>query len=91
MSSTPGPWVWKQLDYDQPHVPEFTLDGPDVLCRYWRDERPSANALLIAAAPILLKALQDIVETAPMVTRGDVERDARARAAIAMATGVSSS
>ncbi len=56
---TPGPWTWERLVEDDglPRVAEFTLKGPDVLCRYWHDSPPSADALTIAAASDLLAAL----------------------------------
>jgi hypothetical protein len=72
---TPAPWVWKRLEYDQPHVPEFTLDGPDVLCRYWRDEQPSADAVLISAVPDLLKAAQAALAEMVRATRATAQRD----------------
>ena len=53
---TPGPWKWVRVAKDQ-CVPEFTLRGPNVLCRYWYDKPPSGDAHLIAAAPDLLVAL----------------------------------
>jgi hypothetical protein len=54
---TPGPWVWEVVK-DTGLVPEWTLIGPDVLCRYWYDNPPSADARLIAAAPTMLAALE---------------------------------
>lgn len=47
---TPGPWYWESVK-NPGFIPEHTLVGPDVLCRYWHDKPPSADALLIAAAP----------------------------------------
>ena len=59
MTHTPGPWIWEKLeDYKWPHVPEYTLKGPTILCRYWCDEQPLDDARLIAAAPDLLAALR---------------------------------
>ena len=52
---TPGPWKWEVIKGEQ-KVTEHTLHGPDVLCRYWYDEPPSADARLIAVAPELLEA-----------------------------------
>jgi hypothetical protein len=90
---TPGPWCWwtsnswKRLKRDERGVTMNVLEP--YVCR---DGHPDcsvsdADMALIAAAPDLLEVLQYIVETAPTVTRGDVERDARARAAIAKAIG----
>ena len=47
---TPGPWLWETVEGDQSMITESSLKGPDVLCRYWYDDPPSADALLIAAA-----------------------------------------
>lgn len=47
---TPGPWVWETVEGEQ-QVTEHSLKGPDVLCRYWHDKPPSADARLIASAP----------------------------------------
>lgn len=52
-----GPWEWRRVA-DAGCVVEYTLHGPDVLCRYWYDKPPSAHARLIAAARDLLEAAQ---------------------------------
>ena len=31
---TDGPWVWELVEQEG-CIPEYTLRGPDVLCRYW--------------------------------------------------------
>ncbi len=49
-AAQPTPWYWESVK-DPGYIHEHTLEGPDVLCRYWHDIPPSADALLIAAAP----------------------------------------
>jgi hypothetical protein len=86
---TPGPWVWERVLQDSA-VTEHTLKGPTVLCRFWFDNPPDADARLIAAAPELLAALKVMV-----LTRGirehleatDPMALEQARAAIAKAEG----
>ncbi len=43
-------WVWQTVA-TVGMVTEHSLEGPDVLCRYWGGKPPSEHALLIAAAP----------------------------------------
>ena len=50
-------WTWERVEGDQ-LITEHTLNGPDVLCRYWGDNPPTEHALLLAAAPDLLVALE---------------------------------
>ena len=45
---TPELWVWERV-VDPGTVVEFTLRGPDVLCRYWGNESPRDAALIAAA------------------------------------------
>lgn len=54
-------WTWERVA-DAGCVVEFTLNGPDVLCRYWYDKPPSADALVIAAAYDLLDAAKKLEE-----------------------------
>lgn len=56
---TSGPWVWERVA-THGMIPEYTLQGPDVLCRYWCDGPQTSDAHLIAAAPQLLEALDDL-------------------------------
>ena len=49
-AAQPTPWEWVRVE-DAGCVTEWTLEGPDVLCRFWHDKPPSDHALLLAAAP----------------------------------------
>lgn len=65
MKHTPGPWKWEKVQ--APHtVTEWSLKGPTVLCRFWYDAPPDADALLISAAPELLGALEAMLVLADL-------------------------
>lgn len=83
---TPGPWKWERVA-DDGCVVEFTLRGPDALCRYWYDNPPSADARLIAAAPEMLEALQVAARFLSAEYPNSMETRMRIGAAIAKATG----
>ena len=52
---TPGPWKWNRLEA-KGEIPVTTLEGPDVLCRFWDiGFDGTEDAHLIAAAPELLR------------------------------------
>jgi len=89
MSHSPAPWTWEQIvgTVDHPQVTEFTLKGPDVLCRYWYDKPPSADALLIAAAPYLLAACEEFVRKVECGEAKSVRSYAQMKDAIAKAKG----
>lgn len=53
-------WKWEQVKKPG-RFTEWTLTAGNVLCRFWGKEPPSAHARLIAAAPELLEACEDIV------------------------------
>lgn len=73
-------WTWERVA-DAGSVVEFTLNGPDVLCRYWYDRPPSKDARLIAAAPDMYEALKAVVSVADRKTvEFDLARAALARA-----------
>ncbi len=57
---TPGPWHWEKVQQEG-CVDESTLVGPDVLCRYWYDKPPTADASLIATAPDLLEVCKLLI------------------------------
>lgn len=57
--STETKWTWERIG-DVGQVPEFTLNGPDILCRYWHDQ-PRKDAHLIAAARELYEELETLV------------------------------
>ena len=95
---TPGPWHWdgNPCNYDKEQEAPWLIDANDsyppilggtITCQ------SDANARLIAAAPDLLEALQDLFEAdMEHVLMGDgkddqIEAIAKARAAIAKATG----
>ena len=60
---TPGPWKRADLDDYPDAIDEICAEGFDqCLCRVYQ-EPIDANARLIAAAPELLAALQDVSNT----------------------------
>lgn len=86
---TPGPWEYRESIPQEPTViarnnacrvaETCEMPGQDV------DER-RANARLIASAPELLSALQDLVADKYLADPINADRMASARAAIAKAT-----
>ena len=96
---TPGPWAfepgnwgvasrpgWGLVDSDGLSL-NVTVHGTDVL--HNNDPHAEANARLIAAAPDLLEACQELMYEADFGGCSRAQRDAmrdRARAAIAQAT-----
>jgi hypothetical protein len=90
---TPGPWV---VDRSHPDwVEGTTIWANDVVVAHAvadQHHQTEENARLIAAAPCLLAALQELVEyfgPMPNVDNGLDERLTNARAAIDNATGES--
>jgi hypothetical protein len=101
---TPGPWGWSE--FSAPTPPHYD-DGPEPLVVYeessgeaiaypddgvWPKEVAEANARLIAAAPKLMEALNDLMDVQngpPLYTYTDAWNAAmaKARAAIAEAEG----
>ena len=88
---TKGPWATDEDDHDAPHQNIKVKAGKHhTVCTVWIDDAPvrdfnsaqQANARLIAAAPELLEALQEMVEIAE--SQGHIVK--RARDAIAKAT-----
>jgi len=71
---TPAPWTWEKVVGDG-KVTEFTLNGPDVLCRFWWDKPPSADARLIANAPTLLDICKEFydIHTAGCATTAEFQ------------------
>lgn len=70
MTHTPGPWFYGKSELDDNGITESISIGPydvpqhyeDTICEVWDGEHHAkANAKLIAAAPDLLKALEDMV------------------------------
>ena len=57
---THTPWTWERVEGHK-MVTEHTLNGPDVLCRYWGNNPPTDHARLIAAAPELLEELDRLI------------------------------
>lgn len=96
MAHTPGPWIGCGPSFGDP-LPRFTTeivtdltddDGSYTICMFdfaHYDDENEANARLIAAAPDLLNALQNVLD---MVASGVPDLDAviAGRAAIAKAT-----
>ena len=91
---TQGPWMWvKKDDYWNLETAdgEMIADDGSSCGEYggwFGSEWPNANARLIAAAPDLLAALQEVLAHTPEPHAGDARAILhRARAAIAKATG----
>ena len=90
---TPGPWEAVGNLVRSPMVqPQGLSKGVQIAeCRdaYFlsHTEESKANAHLIAAAPELLEALQEMVSLVEMVIPFDGPQQRKARAAIAKATG----
>jgi hypothetical protein len=96
MSHTPGPWEVAYLDQNEQSVVKAKYHE---ICTCWHhcvssiEKEMHDNARLIAAAPDLLKALQDLFGAdMEHVLRGDGKPDqleaiSKARDAIAKATG----
>lgn len=96
---TQGPWKFDPENCGVNSTPGFGLIGEDgyglgvtVHCKNYEDEDAHELAHLIAAAPELLKVLEDLVEAEWMVSHdwgGDRDTPlTKARAAIAKAKGV---
>ena len=84
---TPGPWYATTMG-EAGWVDVFA-HGVDIPIASTRHQDQEANARLIAAAPDLLAALQEIAECAPYWSEYDVPLGLpdRIRAAVARATG----
>jgi len=100
---TPGPWVqscdcdWS-VDTDSSNM--YTHIGPEggepvaiviVTSAFDMDGLLDANAALITAAPVLLKALQDLVELLPKIVSVVTVQETAAKAAIQLALGTPAS
>ena len=81
---TPGPWF---SQYDDNGFYEIGSESVTftLAFTYGEGDTDEANARLIAAAPDLLEALQDVLLELESI--GPMEKIDRARAAIAKATG----
>ena len=89
---TPGPWAYIVPDGYVVRHPQIYSDFGPVANATWLGENKldqlKANARLIAAAPELLEALEEIVSAADGDGWSQLDADLRkARAAIAKATG----
>ena len=87
---TPGPWfaVGAQVEIEDDSVPDICTCDPQVMRQShldWHPRTVEANARLIAAAPELLEALDDIIGMARAGRMVHVIN--RAKAAIAKAKG----
>ena len=84
---TPGPWkatcrdmIYKGGDWSEDEFLQWEVEGPRA--PFGRGDFFQADAQLIAAAPELLEALQDLCDTL-----GECGMTEKARAAIAKAEG----
>ena len=89
---TPGPWAYIVPDGYVVRHPQIYSDFGPVANATWLGENKldqlKSNARLIAAAPELLEALEEIVSAADGDGWSQLDADLRkARAAIAKATG----
>ena len=88
---TPGPWVQPmQANGANVRHPHIISDGGEIAITTWQgsEQKTNANARLIASAPDLLEALEEIVSAADGDGWSQIDADLRkARAAIAKATG----
>ncbi len=88
---TPGPWTLKYFGRED-HIGRDLFVEPvgkpeDWICRMSIDARTQANARLISAAPELLAELRNIIADIDAGRMLTANRTAKARAAIAKATG----
>ncbi len=94
---TPGPWSTDEAEHDEPYQDINIRAGSRPICRVWKDDAPvrdynaeqDADAKLIAAAPDLLEALEDLLQTMEQheqLAGGACIYGDNARAAIAKAT-----
>lgn len=83
MSHTPGPW---SLERDYNGVPEFVFGGDTCVCDFGIEAPKPEDACLIAAAPELCEALENLIE---FLVHGKKNCQAilRAKAALARARG----
>lgn len=88
MTHTPGPWTAAADDY-LPNITFIHSEQVDTVARIWHGKNKDGNARLIAAAPEMLEALEELIATldAQSIATGSVGR--RAKAAIAKANGES--
>lgn len=90
MTYTPGPWSFFEDEERQGHV--YSANNCTIHELFEGTERDRANAILIAAAPELLEALESIADQLERV--GDSRKDRpfveSARRAIAKAKGFES-
>ena len=90
---TPGPWTAHSTGLARSGLPEYQIHWSDIGECVAEIVHGTENAKLIAAAPDLLEALQDLFGAdMEHVLMGDgkddqIEAIAKARAAIAKATG----
>jgi len=87
---TEGPWEWDAnvWDYDpEQEAPWLVSAGNDKVLFGQIGCTSEANARLIAAAPDLLEALQDLFHSFEMADAIECDIGRKARAAIAKATG----
>lgn len=63
-------WKWKKVEGDH-EASSWSLDGPDVLCRFWYDKPPSKDALCIEAAPDMLAILREFVAAENRTAHGN--------------------